>query len=80
MTRKIDTRVALSDEVLEAVSGGGIKNAVSFGLAGAQAGILGGGLFGPVGSAVGAVVAGAAGAIGGALSKDDPKGRIHVMY
>jgi hypothetical protein len=80
MTSKLETYAALSDEALEGVAGGGIKNAFTFGMAGAQAGVLGGGLFGPVGCAVGGFVGGMAGAIGGALAKDDPKGRIHVMY
>lgn len=80
MTRKIETKVAISDEALEAVAGGGFKNAMSFGMAGSQIGILGGGLFGPAGAAIGGAIGAVAGAVGGALTTDDPKGRIHVMY
>lgn len=80
MTSKIETSAVLSDEVLESVAGGGIKNAISFGMAGSQIGVLGGGVAGPVGCVVGGIVGGVAGVIGGAFVKDDPKGGIHMMY
>lgn len=73
--------IALNDEALKTVAGGGLKNALTFGMAGSQTGILGGGAVGgPAGAVIGGVIGGVAGLIGGALTKDDPKGRIHVMY
>ncbi|CEJ14750.1 hypothetical protein BN1110_05085 [bacterium YEK0313] len=80
MTSRIETKVAISDEALEAVAGGGFKNAISFGAAGSQIGILGGGLFGPAGAVIGGAVGAVAGAVGGVFVKDDPKVGIHVMY
>jgi hypothetical protein len=73
--------IALNDDALEAIAGGGLKNALTFGMAGSQTGVLGGGVVGgPVGALIGGVIGGVGGLIGGALSKDDPKGDIHVMY
>ena len=72
---------ALNDEALDMVAGGGLKNAITLGMAGSQAGILGGGAFGgPAGAVIGGVIGGIGGLIGGALIKDDPKGRIQVMF
>lgn len=72
---------ALNDEVLETVAGGGLKNAITLGMAGSQTGVMGGGLVGgPAGALIGGAVGGLGGVIGGALTKDDPKGTIHVMY
>lgn len=73
MTRKIEISTALSDDALEDVAGGGLKNAISFGLAGAKAGARDGVAAGPVGIGFGGFVGGLVGAIGGAFTKDDPK-------
>lgn len=73
--------IALNDEALDMVAGGGLTNALTLGMAGTQTGILGGGAVGgPAGAVIGGVIGGVAGLIGGALTKDDPKGRVHVMY
>ena len=58
MNTRIDS-VALNDDALETVCGGGLKHAIAFGTVGAA-----------IGGAVGAIC----GAVTGALVKDEPKG------
>ncbi len=70
MNTKIEA-IALTDEALEAVAGGGIKNAIALGVWGAVQGGGGGGIAaGPVGAVGGGILGGAIGFIGGLFTDD----------
>jgi hypothetical protein len=60
----------LNDESLEAVAGGGIKDAVALGLAGAVYGGGTGAVAGPVGAVGGGIIGGLLGFAGGMLTRD----------
>lgn len=71
MNTQIET-VALTDDALETVSGGGIKSAIALGTWGAVQGGAGGGIAaGPVGAVGGGILGGAVGFISGLFIDDN---------
>ncbi len=70
MTNQIETST-LDDAALEAVSGGGLKNAlVMGGTAGLTGGAYGGVIGGPAGGVIGGIIGGIGGFVSGAFIPD----------
>ena len=70
MPHQINT-IALNDDILEAVFGGGLKNAlVMGGTAGLTGGAYGGVIGGPAGGVIGGIIGGICGFVSGAVIPD----------